>query len=206
MQLHDIANAYLHDSAGCHRLDHTIRVMENTLALAAHYPEVDRDALEAAAWLHDVGRGQGNHAEASAQIATERLPTLGFSPARVGLAVEAIADHRFSAGRIPATLEGKVLQDADRLDALGAIGLTRVFAYDPSRELYDTGDPFAERRALDDNRYTLDHFYAKLLRLPETLHTPEARQMAQRRVGFMRLFLREFAGEIGVPYPARDDR
>ena len=60
--------------------------------------------------------------------------------------------------------------------------------------------------APDDTRYTLDHFYAKLFRLPETLHTPEAKMLAQRRAEFMRIFLREFAGEINVPYPARDNR
>ncbi|MHB0939310.1 MAG: HD domain-containing protein [Armatimonadota bacterium] len=205
-QLRDIAGDYLGGAGGSHQLDHTLRVVENALALAAHYPEVDRDALEAAAWLHDVGRGQGNHAEASARIAAERLPALGFSPERTGLIVRAIADHRFSAGRIPASPEGKILQDADRLDALGAIGIARALSFEVSRELYDPADPFAERRAPDDARYTVDHFYAKLLRLPETLHTPEARKMAQRRAGFMRIYLHELADEIGVPYPARDDR
>lgn len=206
VQLHEIAGEFLRDTDGCHQLDHTQRVVENALALADYYPEVDRDALGAAAWLHDVGRGERNHAEASARIAAERLPALGFSPERAALAVGAIADHRFSAGRIPASQEGKILQDADRLDALGAIGIARAFSFEASRELYDPTDPFAERRAPDDGRYTLDHFYAKLLRLPETLHTPEARKMAQRRVGFMRIFLYELADEIGVPYPARDDR
>ena len=64
----------------------------------------------------------------------------------------------------------------------------------------------ATRRAPDDTRYTVDHFYAKLLRLPDTLHTPEARLLAQRRVEFMRIFLHELAREIGALYPARDDR
>lgn len=205
-QLRDIAGDYLRDAGGSHQLDHTLRVVKSAMALATYYPDIDRDVLEAAAWLHDVGRGQRNHAEASARIAAERLPALGFSPERAGLAVGAIADHRFSAGRIPASQEGKILQDADRLDALGAIGIARAFTFEGSRGLYDPDDPFAEQRAPDDSRYTVDHFYAKLLRLPETLHTPEARQMAQRRTEFMRIFLRELADEIGVPYPARDDR
>ena len=205
-QLRDIAGGYLRDAGGSHHLDHTIRVVENALVLADYYPEADREVLEAAAWLHDVGRGQRNHAEVSARIAAERLPALGFSPERAALAVGAIADHRFSAGRIPASLEGNILQDADRLDALGAIGIARAFSFEVTREFYDPADPFAEQRAPDDSRYTVDHFYAKLLRLPETLHTPEARKMAQRRAGFMRIFLHELADEIGAPYPARDDR
>jgi len=206
LELRDMAGDYLRGAGGSHQLDHTMRVVENALALAACYPDIDRELLEAAAWLHDVGRGRSNHAEASARIASERLPALGFSPERVRLAAEVIADHRFSAGRIPATQEGKILQDADRLDALGAIGIVRAFTFDIGREFYNADDPFAEWRAPDDSRYTLDHFYAKLLRLPETLHTPEARKMAQRRAGFMRIFLYQLSDEIGVPYPARDDR
>jgi len=205
-QLRDIADEYLRDAGGSHQLEHTLRVLGNAMALAAYYPDIDHDVLEAAAWLHDVGRGQRNHAEVSARIATERLPALGFSPERAALAVSAIADHRFSAGRIPASQEGKILQDADRLDALGAIGIARAFSFEGSREFYDLADPFAEGRTPDDSRYTVDHFYAKLLRLPETLHTPEARQMAQRRAEFMRIYLHELATEIGVPYPAREDR
>jgi uncharacterized protein len=205
-RLRAVTETYLRDSAGCHRLDHTLRVVENARRLAAAYRDVDVDALEAAAWLHDVGRGlqrkQGiNHAEASAAIAADRLPQLGFSADRVALIVQAIADHRFSAGRTPSSLEGNILQDADRLDALGAIGIARTFSFEISRELYDTDDPFAEHRPADDTRYTLDHFFVKLLQLPETLHTPEGMTEARRRVKFLHAFLREMAEELGKPSP-----
>lgn len=210
-RLRALAEQYLADHVGSHRLDHTVRVVGNAMRLAAYYLICDVDALEAAAWLHDLGRGvqraEGmNHAEVSARLAEEQLPALGFDSERVRLIARAIADHRFSARRVPGSLEGRLLQDADRLDALGAIGIARTFAYEIPRGLYHPDDPFAAAREPRDDEYTLDHFYAKLLVLPETLHTPEARELAHRRVAFMRNFLREFAEELGCPYPERDDR
>lgn len=202
-RLRAVAEQYLHDANGCHRTDHTVRVVANALTLARAYPEVDDEALEMAAWLHDVGRGleraEGlSHAKLSARIAKPLLIAEGFAPARVQLIVTAIADHRFSSGRIPVSLEGKLLQDADRLDALGAIGIARTFAEGMTRTLYHPDDPFVTRRTPDDDRYTLDHFFAKLLQLPQTLHTPEARALADLRVQYMHGFLRQLAQELAV--------
>lgn len=200
-RLRAIAAQYLADSRGCHQLDHTERVVVNARRLAAHYPAVDREVLEAAAWLHDIGRASEDdgrsHALISAELAAQWLPEFGWSTERIARTLAAIADHRFSAGTVPSSLEGQLLQDADRLDALGAIGIARTFAHGTDRQLYAAHDPFAERRAPEDARYTLDHFYAKLLKLPETLHTAEARVLADERVGFMQCFLREFRAELG---------
>jgi uncharacterized protein len=197
-----IAEKYLTDHQGGHGLDHTRRVVWTALQLAAAYPEADLPALEAAAWLHDIGRPRERltgipHEAASVAAAEPLLPGLGFAPERARQVLAAIAAHRFTTGLVPNTLEGKLLQDADRLDALGAIGIARTFANDPDRELYHPEDPFAEHRSPDDDRYTLDHFYTKLLQLPATLHTPEARELAERRVAFMEYFLQELREELG---------
>ncbi len=201
--LREIAARALAEARGCHRVDHTHRVVATALRLAEAYPAADRDALEAAAWLHDIGRAREraehrSHAALSAEMAAEVLPGLGFDDGRTALIRAAIADHRFAEGRVPASLEGRLLQDADRLDALGAIGIARTFAEGFDREFYAPDDPFATARTPDDKRYTLDHFFVKLLRLPATLHTPEARREAAERLATMTAFLQAFAAELGI--------
>ena len=111
----------------------------------------------------------------------------------------AIRVHPFSLGVTPETLEAKVLQDADRLDAIGAIGVARCFATcsDMKRPFYDPDDPLCERRAPDDKRWGVDHFYKKLLGIEERMHTATARAMANDRSAFMKLFLKQFGAEVG---------
>lgn len=202
-RLSAIAAEYLGDTPGCHRMDHTLRVVANARRLSHAYPEADAELVETAAWLHDIGRKYErqeriSHAVISAREAEKLLPALGFSPERAQVILEAIADHRFSSGRVPASLEGRLLQDADRIDALGAIGIARTFAYAHERELYHPTDPFAETRTLDDGQFVLDHFYVKLLKLTETLHTTEARALATERTEFMQEFLRQIRCELDV--------
>ncbi len=141
--------------------------------------------------------------ERSAEFARTRLAALGFGPAAVEDAVEAIRDHAFSRGATPATALGRALQDADRLDALGAFGLYRVIATGVAMggALYDADDPWAERRPLDDRAYSVDHFFTKLLRLPATMRTERGRAEALRRADTLRDFLRALGREIGRPVP-----
>ncbi len=111
----------------------------------------------------------------------------------------AILDHSYSSGRIPSTLTGRALQDADRLEALGALGLFRTIATGVSMGavLFDPADPWAEHRELDDRRYTIDHFFTKLLKLPETFRTRWARHEAIRRAEYLRGFLDQLRHELG---------
>ena len=90
------------------------------------------------------------------------------------------------------------MQDADRLDALGAVGLARCFMVGGAlgHDFYDPNDPFCETRPPDDATYALDHFYEKLLELPETMQTDAGRAEAQRRVQFMRIYLDRLSDEI----------
>ncbi|HCI6553091.1 TPA: hydrolase, partial [Klebsiella quasipneumoniae subsp. quasipneumoniae] len=101
----------------------------------------------------------------------------------------------------------KIVQDADRLESLGAIGLARVFAVAGALNtiLFDADDPFADRRALDDRKYALDHFQCKLLRLPETMQTAGGRAMAQHNARFLVEFMAKISAELNGEPLALDE-
>ncbi|MGL4860457.1 MAG: metal-dependent phosphohydrolase, partial [Enterobacteriaceae bacterium] len=111
---------------------------------------------------------------------------------------DAIHSHSFSANIAPETLEAKILQDADRLEALGAIGLARVF-YTAGRlhhKLFDDSDPFALNRPLNDKAYAVDHFYTKLFKLPDTFHTDQGKRMAKERVAILSDYIENLKKEL----------
>ncbi|MGH1355865.1 MAG: HD domain-containing protein [Thalassovita sp.] len=172
--------------------------------------QVDNAPLMAAAYLHDLvnlPKDDPNRAQAStlsAQAAIPHLRALGFTGIQANQTCHAITAHSFSAGIEPVSDTARILRDADRLDALGAIGIARTFAVSGQlgRKFYDLDDPFATTRTLDDTEFALDHWPLKLLRLPDGMLTERGRQIAQERVALMRDFLSHFASEIGAPSPA----
>lgn len=190
-----------------HDLAHLDRVWTNAQAIAD--AQADMPVLLAACYLHDLvnlPKNDPNRQFASRQSATESGPILeklGFSDDQVQAAQHAIAAHSFSANIPPETLEARILRDADRLDALGAIGIARTFSVSGAlgRVLYDPADPFAEARPLDDLRYSIDHWKVKLLTLPDDMLTDAGKQIAQVRAGRMFQFLEDFAAEIGASIP-----
>ena len=113
----------------------------------------------------------------------------------IGHAIEA---HSFSAKIEPRTLEARVVQDADRLDGLGAIGIGRLFIVGGllKRRIYDPADPFAETRTADDLVNTIDHFYVKLFKVADSLQTEAGRAEGARRARFMREYLEQLRREI----------
>ncbi len=117
----------------------------------------------------------------------EFLQDAGYPPACLPDIRHAIEAHSFSAGIAPRTVEAKVVQDADRLDALGAIGLARCIAVGTAlgRPLYEPEDPFCRARTPDDGGASVDHFYAKLLKLAGTMQTAAGRREAERRTAFL---------------------
>lgn len=185
---------------------HDASHVERVAALAdaiARAEGADREIVAAASLLHELFNHRKDHPDAArsgdlaAPLAADVLAEVGLD--RISLAVVAcIRDHAWSKGVVPSTLEGKVLQDADRLDAIGAVGVARCFAVagELRRGFYDTRDPLAARRPLDDRTYTLDHFFVKLLRIPERLHTDTARALAVPRIAAMRAFLDAFSIEV----------
>ncbi|MDX9732044.1 MAG: hydrolase, partial [Bdellovibrionales bacterium] len=110
----------------------------------------------------------------------------------------AIEAQSFSGGIVAETLEAKIVQDADRLDGLGAIGIARCFVTAGllRRPLYSQGDAFCEHREPSDREFTLDHFYQKLLRVAETLNTNAAKTEGARRAGIMRRYLADLRCEV----------
>lgn len=189
-----------HSYAG-HDQTHTLRVYELSRRIGEK-EKADPLILGAAALLHDIGRSseEVDHAEKSAELADELLKEVRFPLDMIPQVLYAIRMHRFSRGAEPNTLEAKILQDADRIDGSGAIGVAMTFAYGGSKntELYDKDDPLAKNRELDDTKYVLDHFQTKLLKLPETMHTETSKQLIRKRSSYLRSFLNQFVKEAGA--------
>ncbi len=193
---------------GAHDVGHLLRVAAWTLTLAE--PSVSSTEVIVAALLHDLvnlPKDSPQRSEASALSAAEArllLADRDVNPEAVERIAQAITDHSFSRGAVPRSDLGRALQDADRLEALGAIGVFRCAATGAvmGTDFFDGDDPWAKHRELDDRRHSVDHFFAKLLRLPETMTTEAGRREAQRRAAFMVAFLRQLGEEIGAAPPA----
>jgi len=184
------------------------RVYKLALRLARELNEpVDLDVLRAAALLHDVARAMEDegivedHAKAGAQIAREVLERLGFPREKIEEVAYCIEVHRFRSGVKPRTLEAQILQDADRLDMLGAIGIARAFMRGgwANVPIYDPAIPPKER--YDGRSATVvNHLYEKILRIKDTLNTEPARRIAEGRHRFVEEFierlLKEWEGEL----------
>ncbi|WP_029686733.1 phosphohydrolase [Tatumella saanichensis] len=161
-----------------------------------------------ACYFHDVVNLPKNHPErhmASRYAARETLRILetdfpSFPAALYSAVSHAVEAHSFSAGISAETLEAKIVQDADRLESLGAIGLARVFYTSGAlgRSLFDSQDPFARERPLDDVRWALDHFQKKLLGLPATMHTAQGRALAEYHATFLVDFMARLSSELSL--------
>jgi len=183
---------------------HVRRVAANARTIAAA-ERVDPFVPVAAALLHELFNHPKGHPEShlSGEICAERaaevLAREGCPADRIEPIAYAIRVHPFSRGIVPETIEAAILQDADRLDAIGAIGIARCFATcaEMKRPLYSRQDPFCTTREPDDKSWGIDHFYKKLLRIPEHLRTPTAKRIADARIQTMRAYLDALAIELG---------
>ena len=191
------------DADGAHGSDHVRRVLRNTLYLT-EIEHANAEVTVPAACLHDcvaVPKDSPQRAQASrlaAQRATEFLASLPYPKQWLPEVHHAIEAHSYSAGVTPTTTEARVVQDADRLDSLGAIGIARCLQVGVrlGRPLCAAEDPFCDVREPDDSRYTIDHFYAKLLKLPATMQTAAGRAEAERRAGVIQGWLDQLRSEI----------
>jgi uncharacterized protein len=187
-----------------HDYQHVLRVY-NLAKRIGEEEKADVFVLEAAALLHDLGRAEEardptiDHAQRSAEMAREILERMGFQEEKIEAILYAIRVHRYREGIVPETKEAKILQDADKLDALGAVGIMRCFSFGGAhgRGEYDPADPLCKKKkTLEEDKYSVDHFYQKLFKLKDTLHTSTAKRMAEGREKIMRLFLEELEKEI----------
>jgi uncharacterized protein len=189
------------DSA--HDYSHVMRVYRNAQKIAKH-EKVNPRLILAAVLLHDIIQFPKSDPRSktasvkSAVLAKEVLQKYGFTESDITIICDAIRDHSYSRGKIPHTIEGKILQDADRLDALGAIGIARTFSVGGSekRPIYNESDPFCGSRKPADHLWTVDHFYKKLLLLEKKMNTKFGKSLAKKRTKLMMEFLSELKNEI----------
>jgi uncharacterized protein len=192
---------------GAHDGTHLERVWRNAQALLAQHPEADALVVMAACYLHDLvnlpkddpERDQASRR--SAKLARHQLAWMDFPPDRLDAVAHAIEAHSFSANIPAESLEAKIVQDADRLDGLGAVGLARMFyiAGRMGSSLAHADDPLGLAREFDDRRYALDHIMVKLARLPGMMQTEGGRTLAEERLARLMAFREEFAAEGGAP-------
>jgi uncharacterized protein len=190
---------------GSHDRSHLLRVWRNAIAIADQEPGCDRTVLTAAVILHDCVAVEKNSPQRSmaSRLAASRarsiLAEFGWDAVRIDATAHAIEAHSFSAGIVPETVEARIVQDADRLDAIGAIGVARCFyvAGRMGSGLYDPDDPQAAHRDLDDRRFALDHFGAKLFKVAGNFQTAAGQALADERTRTMRDFVTALLTEIG---------
>lgn len=186
----DYAAELLGNNCGGHDLQHTLRVYGNALEIAKTEPEADLFVVSVAALLHDVDDYK-LFSTADYQNARTFLRSNGISEDQEQRIIETIDSVSFSKnkGRRPATIEARIVQDADRLDALGAIGIARTFAFGGEH-----GRPMEQ---------TFRHFDEKLLLLKDMMNTEAAKKIAQKRHEFMEKYLKQLNQEIKASEPIR---
>lgn len=191
---------------GAHDAGHLARVWRNCQRIAATEPgNADTEILLAASYLHDLvnlpknSPDRARASQRSADRAVAFLQDMGFPPAKLDAVAHAIAAHSFSAGIVPRTPESAILQDADRLEALGAIGLARMFwvAGATGRALFDADDPMALGRPLDDTAFALDHVEVKLRRVATGMNTATGRDLAAEAMEWVEAFRSRLLRETG---------
>jgi len=192
-----------------HDIAHLDRVWTNAHRIARSEENVNLRVLMAGAYLHDLVNLPKDHPDRtmastySAEKAGPILADLGFSCDEINRAQHVIAAHSYSAGIAPESFEAEILRDADRLDALGAVGIARTFlvAGVMGRALADPNDPFAANRQLDDQLWSIDHWHLKLLQLPREMVTDKGREIARKRARLMLAYLRQLSKEMDTELP-----
>lgn len=186
-----------------HNFEHILRVYKNAEKICKT-ENVDKKLVLSAVLLHDIvsfpksDKRSKTASTKSANKAKKILKRFNFTMNEIKIIIDAIDSHSFSKNKKPKTLESKILQDADRLDALGAIGIARTFAVGggENRSFYNKNDPFCSSRTPNDQKWTVDHFYKKLLLLQTRMHTRFAKNEAKRRTKILKKFLNDLKKEI----------
>jgi uncharacterized protein len=192
------------EEVGGHEFDHTQRVYNLSLQIAKE-EKGDIDIIKASALLHDIARKKQDecknkicHAEEGAKMAGELLEKTDFPKDKISAVCSAIETHRFSKNLKPKTKEAEILQDADRLDALGAIAIGRIFSYG-GKNNHSMYNPNLKPQKYEHNylsETSINHIYEKILELkPETFRTKRAKEIAKERYDFIKQFVDQFIKE-----------
>jgi len=192
------------EEIGGHEFSHTQRVYNHALQIAKK-EKADLEIVLVAALLHDIARKKQNdlnniicHAEEGARMAREILEKIDFPKEKIPEVCSAIETHRFSKNLKPETKEAKIIQDADRLDALGAIAIGRIFSYGGknNRPMHNSKIPIKEYVHNHQSETSINHIYEKILKInPASFHTETAKKIAQERYNFVQIFLENFLKE-----------
>lgn len=201
--LYQFAKERIDSSDPSHDFAHVERVLSNCLSIGRK-EGVNLDILIPAALLHDivnVPKSSPDRIRASQLAADKAFAVLiehNYSEEDARSISQVILEHSYSAGHQPSSLESAVLQDADRLDAMGAIGIMRTVSCGThfQSQYYNPEDPFADHRELDDSKFLIDHFFEKLLKLEPMMNTAEGKARARARTQYMRDFLENLKAEI----------
>lgn len=196
-------NSVLGSKDPAHDLLHVKRVVKMARELAIK----ERAQLEIvlpAAWLHDLVNLPKDHKDRkmasrlAAVEAVQFLTAIGYPAKYYPGIIHAIEAHSFSAGIKAETLEAQIVQDADRLDGLGAIGIARLFAISAQMgtSFYNALDPWADGRQYDDKKFAIDHIQLKLKSITETMNTLLAKQEAKRRFLVIENYLEQLKMEL----------
>ncbi|MBK9293921.1 MAG: HD domain-containing protein [Oligoflexia bacterium] len=186
-----------------HDFLHVLRVVKWAKYIA-EIEGANLDVVVPAAYLHDVvviaknDKRRAQASELSSQEAVRFLKEINYPETLISQIAHAVKAHSFTANIKAESLEAKVVQDADRLDGLGAIGVARCFSIGGvfNRKFYSKDDPFCEERVANDQLFTLDHFFVKLYKVAQTLHTPTAQAEGMRRLEFLKSFCENLKVEL----------
>lgn len=197
-----VKEVYMYFDAS-HDFQHIERVRKNAFDIADSEPSANREIIELAVLLHDVSDPKYSTEE---KLEEERIiKQLNLSDEKIAHVKEVIKAISFSGGHeVEAkTIEAKIVRDADRLDAIGAVGIARTFAFGGAkgRLLYDASETPRDKMSVEEYRTketaSVTHFYEKLLKLSEGMQTKKGKELAVERHAFMELFLQNLRKETG---------
>ena len=202
-ELKNIAEKKLVKNDSAHDFEHVMRVYRNAEKICKS-EKVDSKLVLTSVLLHDIvsfpknDKRSKSSSSQSAKLAKKILSEMDFNEKEIGVIYDAIMQHSFSKNQKPKTIVGKILQDADRLDAIGAIGIARAFTTGgfTKRQIYNTKDPFCSKRDPNDNSWTLDHFFKKLLLLEKLMNTKAGKSEAKKRTSILKNYLKDLEKEI----------
>jgi len=202
-EIYNEVKKWMRKNDPAHDFEHVLRVYE-TAKMICTKEKANKKLVLYSVLLHDIASFPKNDKRAkisstkSSKEAKKILKKFSFPDEEIKIISNAIEDHSFSKHKKPTSLEGKILQDADRIDAIGAIGIARTFAVGGSenRPFYNKSDPFCSIRNPNDQNWTLDHFYKKLLVIESKMNTKSRKKEAKRRTKILRRFLTDLKREI----------
>ncbi len=191
--------------SGCHDFDHTWRVLKNAEHLAGMEKDADLKVVRLAALLHDVARcdetaSQGRicHAEAGAEAARTLLAEYGFDQELIIRVERCILKHRYRSDFQTDSIEEKIIYDADKLDAIGAVGIGRAFHFAGrfNARLHNTAGDALKSTAYSREDSAYREYLVKLRNVPEKMTTISGKRLALKRAEFMKRFFDQLNSEV----------